>query len=239
MDRTTDAARRPTPAFWRSFPMFEGIGDAALSDLAQGARRQEWPAGTVLFQRGDRGDYLVALESGRVRLSVAAPDGRELALAHAEAGDILGELALLDAEPRSADATALAPSAGYVLARAHFDRVAARHPDLMAEIVRFLCRRLRATNDRLEALALYGLEARLALFLIQALRAIHGADLPSEARLRLDFSQSELAILLGASRPKVNRALLHLGEIGAIRREGDVLICDLARLREAAEPPER
>lgn len=239
MHRPLDVARRPTLSFWRSFPMFESMGDLTLTALAEGARRQEWPMGAVLFQRGDTGDYLVALESGRVRISVTAPDGRELALVHVEAGDILGELALFDSEPRSADATALVPSAGYVLPRAHFDRVATRHADVLPEIVRFLCRRLRATNDRLEAMALYGVEARVALFLLQALKAIHGRDLPPEPRLRLAFSQAELATLLGASRPKVNRALQHLMELGAIRREGDILACNVEALRSAGEPPDR
>ena len=51
------------------------------------------------------------------------------------------------------------------------------------------------------------------------------------SRLNLDMSQGELALLLGASRPKVNKALAALEEAEAVRRDGAELICDLEMLK--------
>lgn len=234
--QTRSLATRPGHAFWRSFPMFENLGDDTLSALSEVAIARDWPAGAVLFLRGEPGDYLLAIAEGRVKLSLVTPGGRELALAIAEPGTIIGEMVLFDDQPRSADGTTLSATSGYVLGRAAFRSVAERHPDLMEGVARFLCRRLRDTNDKLESIALYGLEARLARFLLFTLRQIHGDDLPEKARLRLAITQSDLAAVLGASRPKVNRALQVLIEDQAIQRAGEVLICDPARLRELADP---
>ena len=224
------------PAFWRSFDLFAGLDPAALEALAGLAQRRHWQAGETLFQRGDPGDWMLALAEGRVKLTLTTASGRELTLRLAEAGDSLGEFALVDGEPRSADATALEPCSGWVLDRLRFAVLAEAHPALGLSVARYFSRRLRATTEQLEGNALYQLEARLARFLLFTLRQLNGPDLPPEAALRLEISQSELAAVLGASRPKVNRALQSLQELGAIRREGEVWQLDLPSLRAAADP---
>lgn len=229
----------PTPAkpsFWRSFPIFEDLEPETLSRIAAAATQHQWSAGALLFQRGDRGDYLVALASGRVRLAITTPQGRELTLRHAGPGDLLGEMALFDAKPRSADAVAAVGTVGHVLHRAAFQQIAELDPALMQEAARWLTRRLRETTDQLESIVLYTLEPRLARFLLLTLHQIHGDALPPHPALRLDLSQSDLAAVLGASRPKVNQALQELCDAGAIRREGAIILCDVAALLLIAEP---
>ena len=236
MTQDTGVKGNPGTAFWQGFPIFEDIADSTLARLGTLTRRRERPAGTVMFQRGDPGDYLVAIASGRVKLSLATASGRELVLAIAESGTIIGEMALFDDEPRSADATTLMPTVGYVLSRRDFHSLLENDPDLQGAMIRFLCRRLRETNDKLESIVLYSLDARVARFLLFTLRQIHGQDLPAEAMLRLTITQTELAAVLGASRPKVNRALQSLLEDQVIRRDGDVLTCNVERLTQLAEP---
>lgn len=224
------------PAFWRSFALFEGLDAAALAALAGLARQRQWQPGEVLFQRDDPGDWMVALAAGRVKLTLLAPGGRELILRHAEAGDTLGEFALVDGGPRSADATAVQATTGFVLDRARFSALAEAHPALGLSVARYFCRRLRETTEQLEGIALYQLEARLARFLLFTLRQLNGADLPPTAVLRLEISQGDLAAVLGASRPKVNRALQALEAAGAIRRQDGAWTLDMAALSAAAEP---
>ena len=223
-------------AFWRSFPIFQDLGTESLARIAAVAGVQHWAAGALLFQRGDPGGYLVALASGRVRLAITTPQGRELTLRHAGPGDLLGEMALFDAEPRSADAVALVETAGHVLHRSAFRQIAQHDPALMDGAARWLSRRLRETTEQLEGIVLYNLDSRLARFLLATLRQIHGDDLPPHPALRLDISQSDLAAVLGASRPKVNQALQGLRDGRAITRDGTTLLCDVAALRQIAEP---
>lgn len=226
--------QRDLEAVLRRSGPFAQADEGAIAELAASARRRVWEGGTVLFQRGDAGDYLLALISGRVRLSVSTPAGKELVLRHLGPGDVVGEFSLIDGQPRSADATVVAPSSGLVLQRDSFLDVAARHPRLGLSLAQHLCQLLRSTNYQMESIALYDLRSRVARFLLFALRPDREAG---KARLRLALNQGELALVVGASRPKVNQVLQALLADGTLEKDGEALVCDLARLEEAAELP--
>lgn len=223
----------PIAALLAEAGLFSGLSAEALQDCAAAFREQRCDQGQMLFARGDAGDRLLLVAEGRVRLAVTTEDGRELSVRHAARGDLLGEIALLDGGPRSADAVAMTPVLAYGLRRAALEQLMARHPELATGIIAFLCRRLRQTTDQLEGIALYSIEVRLARFLLVGLagrRAAPGKRVP----LDMAFSQGELAQLLGASRPKVNAALGSLEQAGAIRRTADRLFCDPDRLAACA-----
>ena len=217
------------------FDIFAGLARGTLAALAAAARRRSWPAGATVFQRGDEGDCLLAITEGRLRLTLGTTQGRELVLRHLEAGDVVGELAVIDGEPRSADAAALVPTRAIVIARDRFLAVAAAHPDLGLAVARHLCAMLRNTNFQMESIALYDLQMRVVRFFLFSVRQIHGDAPPDETVLRLGLSQSDLSAVLGASRPKINQALQALIAAGAIRREGDSVVCVLPILRRMAE----
>jgi CRP-like cAMP-binding protein len=98
----------------------------------------------------------------------------------------------------------------------------------------FLGARLRETNDRLEAIALYSVEARLARFLLAQVRAMARDAAERKPLLHLSMSQTDISLIIAASRPKTNAAFALLEEKRAIRREGKDLACDLDRLARIA-----
>ena len=218
--------------------VFSGVDEATLAALGASAVRRSWDSGMMLFQRGDSGDFLLALTSGRVRLSVSAPNGKELVLRHMGPGEVLGEFSLIDGQPRSADATVVEPSSGIILHRDKFLQVAANFPQLGMALARHLCQQLRSTNYQMESIALYDLRSRVARFLLFALREQHGSALPERAVLRMVLNQSELASVLGASRPKINQVLQSMLTEGVLKREGASLTCDVPKLQDAAEAPD-
>lgn len=222
--------------FWKSFRMFAPLSAEALDDVAAAAQLRRWSPREMLFQRGDDGDWLVALADGRVKISLLSASGRELVLRQAEGGEMLGELALFDAHPRSADATAVTPVEGWVLTRAAFRDIAARHPALNEAALAHVCAMLRETTGQLETIALYQLRARVARFFLYALERLNdGDEIPDDARIAPGLSQGELGALLGASRPKVNRVLQDFREEGILMDEGNgVWACNLAALRAEA-----
>ncbi|WP_313526322.1 Crp/Fnr family transcriptional regulator [Shinella sp.] len=223
-------------AFWRSFPIFEGFSKETIGEIASIATWRRWPAGTVIFQRGDEGTYLIVLVSGRIKLSLITPQGKELSLRQLEAGSILGEMAILDGQPRSADATSVTATEGYVIAKRDFLDVLTRNPTAAHAIIHYLCTKLRETTEQLETIALYDLDSRVARFFLATLRNIHGDELPDSANLQLSLSQGEIASIVGASRPKINRSILALEEAGAIRRNDGIIHCHIGRLQNIAEP---
>lgn len=227
-----------SPAFWRSFPIFEEFDKETIEAVVSIATYRKWPAGTSIFQRGDDGNYMIVVVSGRIKLSLLTLQGKELSLRHLEAGTILGEMAVLDGQPRSADATASVATEGYILGKREFLELITSRSDAAEAVIRYLCTRLRETTEQLETIALYELDSRVARFFLATLRQIHGDDLPDSANLQLALSQTEIAGILGASRPKVNRAILSLEEKGAIRRAEGIISCNIARLNHLAEPEE-
>jgi CRP-like cAMP-binding protein len=213
--------------------LFERLAPEAREACAAAFRPVRFGQGQTLFSRGDPGDQLLLVGEGRIRLAVTTEDGRELSVRHAAAGDLLGEIAMLDEGLRSADAVALVPSLVHVLRRSQFLTLLTRYPELGLGAIALLCRRLRETTDQLEGIALFPIEVRLARFLLVSLK---GREAAPGKRVPLDMamSQGELAQLLGASRPKVNAALGALEAAGAVRRTSDRLFCDPTLLARAA-----
>ncbi|WP_248306735.1 Crp/Fnr family transcriptional regulator [Bosea sp. AAP35] len=215
---------------------FGQLAPADLLTCAEQFREQRFEQGQMLFARGDVGDRLLIVAKGRIRLAVMAEDGRELSVRHAVRGELLGEIALLDGGARSADAVALTPCVVHGLLRAPFDRLLMRFPSIAPGVIGLLCQRLRQTTEQLEGIALHSIEVRLARFLLVQL-AGRKAEPGKRVPLDITFSQSELAQLIGASRPKVNAALGALETMGALRRTSDRLFCDPEILADFAGVP--
>jgi CRP/FNR family cyclic AMP-dependent transcriptional regulator len=151
-------------------------------------------------------------------------------------GDLFGEIATLDGEARTADATALTEVCTMMLSRPSLGRLMEARPHLAHAALGFVCRRLRATSGQVEAIVLHSTEVRLARFLLAAI-ALKGQSETSakSASLDLGMSQTELGLLLGASRSKVNEALAALEKLGAVRRVASRIECHVGLLRDLAQ----
>lgn len=217
------------------FELFSELSPETLSALAASSHGRSWGAGGLIFQRGDEGDHMLAITEGRVRLSLGTAQGRELMLRQLGPWEVMGELAIIDGEPRSADATAVEPTSAIVLPRARFLEIAQVRPDLGLAVARHLSRIVRTTNLQMESIALYDLRMRLIRFFLFSLRQVYGDRIPAEAVLHLHLSQSDLSAVLGASRPKLNQALQSLIAEGAVRRDGGDVTCIVSRLRQLAD----
>ena len=227
-------ANKPIVELLAGTELFGSLEPDDLATCAAGFRQARFVKGEMLFARGDPGTHLYVVSEGQVRLAIATSEGRELSFEVAGTGALFGEIAVLDGWPRSAEATALTHTSTYMLDRNDFHRLRSAHPAISDAVISFLCRRLRDVSDKLETIALYPLDVRVARFLLAALgnrQAPPGRRVP----LELHFSQSELALLLGASRPKINTALGALESTGAIGRTSDRLFCDPVKLALIAQ----
>jgi len=131
-------------AFLRTVPIFEEMPGPELRRVAEMLTAVEVHADEVIFKKGDPGDALYIVRRG----AVAIRDGK-IELSVARAGDFFGELALLDNEPRSADAVAVEDASLAKLHGADFRELMARRPQIQERILRVLVRRLRAASMRL------------------------------------------------------------------------------------------
>jgi CRP-like cAMP-binding protein len=212
-------------------PLFGSLDEADRRAVADEMREATFDPNQVIFARGDVGREIYLVVSGRVRLSVLTAEGRELSFAHAEPGAIFGEIAMLDGGPRSADATAVGKVTALSLSKPAFKRLVDTRPVVGEAAIRFLCSRVRDADQQLEAIALYPIEGRLARFFLAAARQKEPGAEEGRVTIELPISQSELALLIGASRPKVNTALSLLESSGALERSGSRVICDIEELQ--------
>lgn len=225
----------PLRAALTRLELFAQASEADLDAVAALAVERRYAEGETLFLRGDIGEGMIVVLQGRIRLSIVSAEGRELILREAEAGDVIGEIAVIDGGRRSADAVAAAPVVAGFIGQPPFARLLAERPGLQMPILQVLCSRLRETTDQLESIALYPLEARLARFLLWHLRR-HGRTRPDGARIApLTISQGAIASFVGASRPKVNRLIAAFEAAGAIERRGALIQCDVPALMRLAQ----
>src|SRR5689334_6375623 len=133
----------------RSVPLFASLDDEAASDLRNLLEVRHFQEATPLFRSGDKGDAMFLIESGRIRISIHDADGSEVTLAELARGDFFGEMAILDGNPRSADATIIEPARLAVLSRENFLAFVHRKPDVALRMLSAVTHRLRRTDELL------------------------------------------------------------------------------------------
>jgi len=155
-----DASRKLRESQLAKVPFFEGLTEEALAMIANVTTEESHATGTRIFRYGDPGDKLFIILEGKVRISREVAGMGEEALAVLGAGELFGEMALLDESPRSADARAHERCKLLVIAKEAFDDLLFLHKDLAYEVlwasVRMLSARLRETNDKLTFLSTSG-----------------------------------------------------------------------------------
>ena len=215
--------------------LFGTLPDADRAAIAARMRRVDFDPDQMIFSRGDPGREIYLVLEGRIRLSILSSDGRELSFAHAGPGSIFGEIATLDGGERTAGATAISKVQAMALPQRAMLELIENNPKVAKAAIHFLCTRLRETDQRLEAIALHRIEVRLARLMLSALKLQSPGATGKSVALDLGMSQGELALLIGASRPKVNIALTMLEDMGAIARAGSKLTCDTQVLQNIAD----
>jgi CRP/FNR family cyclic AMP-dependent transcriptional regulator len=212
--------------------LFSGLAEAELEHLATSLRRRRFAKGQILFFRGDPGQTLYIIESGQVKIVLSSSEGREFSLALLGPMDFFGDLALLDGEPRSADAVAQDTCHLLLLEREDFLRFLEAHPQAAAKLLSVLSRRLRQNAEIVQDAAFLDIAARLARTLLRLTSgddAGSGAPLPTKIRM----TQTELASMIGATRESVNKWLRFYQRRGWIQYErGTITISRPDALRQ-------
>jgi CRP-like cAMP-binding protein len=171
----------------------------------------------VIYLRGDPGTAFYVIASGRVKIVLTSPDGKELILRRLGPGGFHGELALLDDEPRSADAIASESSVLLVLQRDAFRQFLAEHPEVATKLLGTVSQYLRRNAELIQDATFLDVPARLARVLLE-LAAPAAGEVPEPGAVIADkIKQGELASLVGATRESVNKWLGTFEKQGLIR----------------------
>ena len=193
--------------------LFRDLPKVTLTLVDSLRQRRTIRAGAVIFMRGDPGDSLCGVVTGRVRISTSRAGGREAVLNIIEPGETFGEIALLDGMPRTATATAMESTELSVIQRDDFLALLRDEPILTLQLIQLLCKRMSRTAQLMEDTALLSMPARMSKQLL-SLAALSGRA--TSAGIKLTLSQEELAQFLSVSRQLVNRYLQVLKRRGWI-----------------------
>jgi CRP-like cAMP-binding protein len=219
-------------AVLRKHPYFSDLDPEAFDQLCRYAKHLTLKRGATIFSKGDPGTSLIAVISGTVKISVSSVDGRNAILNLVGAGEIFGEISLLDGLARSADATANSNCEIFVIDRREFIPFVRSQPALAMKFIELLCGRLRRTSDQVEEVILLNLPGRLASAL---LRLTEKYKLAPGGRT-IAITQQEISEMVGMSRESINKQLRAWAARNWVRLEhGAIVVLNAEMLLELAE----
>jgi CRP/FNR family transcriptional regulator len=185
-------------------------------------RETSFPGQTVLFVEGQPSQGLMAIVSGRVKLSTASADGRAIIVRIAGPGDVLGLSASVVGRPCELTAETLEPTRIKIIPYEFFKQWLRAHPELAFRIAQELAEEYNNTCQQLRTMLLsHTATQRLARTLLQLVRT---AEPGKEARVQLSLTHQEMAEMIGTSRETVTRLLASFRHKGMIEIEGSTLV---------------
>jgi CRP-like cAMP-binding protein len=210
-----------------SVPLFADLNERDLRELAEALRPRRYRRGETIFVTGDPGTSLCVVNTGRIKLALSSNEGREVILDVLGPGEVFGELALLDGEPRSADAVSVEATELLLLHRETFLRFLRERPEVAINLIGVLSRRLRRDAQLVQDAAFLDVPARLARTILRL------AEPAEDGTLRTPrLTQSDLAAAAGTTRETLNKWLGFFVEQGFVKwNRSQVTVIDAEGLR--------
>jgi CRP/FNR family transcriptional regulator, cyclic AMP receptor protein len=218
-------------AILREHFLFGKLSPQHIDRLSSCIITKSFARAASIFARGDPGSSLFAIASGKVKITVATVDGHDAVFNLIGAGEIFGEIALLDGRPRTADAIAITDCELFIIERRDFLPLLREEPEIALKLIELLCARLRRTTDQAENLMFLNLSNRLAKALLQ----LSDGSAAGKDR-KVTITQRDLANIIGMSRESTNRQLRDWEKSKWVRLErGGIIVTSVEALTAIAE----
>lgn len=215
-----------------AIPMFADLAPDSLETLAGMVQYRKYPKGAFIVGHNETGTSMFLLVAGRVKVSLASPEGRELVLNYLEAPAHFGEMALVDGQPRSSDVIAVTDVEVLSLDGKDLSAAIQLQPRLALSLIATLSRRLRHTINRLEDMAFHDATHRVMRVVLNVATA--GLETRG-APVVQGMTHYDIATLAGTSRETASRVISQLAKDGIVTTKGRRIIVSLDRLMERIE----
>ncbi len=200
--------------FLSKVPLFNGLSDQDLQPLLDSVMRKTYRKNTIVMTQGDTTESLYIIESGRVRVFITDEEGKEFVIAVRGPGDYLGELALIDQQPRCASVMTLETCSFLIITRESFMAWLELNPNCAIVLLQAISKRFRLLTEDTTSLALLNVYERVV-------RLLAADASKKEGRLvTTEMTQQDIADRIGATREMVARILRDLKEGEYISNEG-------------------
>lgn len=235
-DRTTGYPGAMDPReLLESVSIFSSLSAREIDALIEITTTRRLGPKEVLFRKGDPGNQLYGVLSGRLKVLATGRAGRELVFGVMGPGDVIGEIAMMDSEPRSASVVALETSELLTLHRRELIPFLEQHPKVAIHLAGVLAGRVRRLSAYAEDSFFLPLPARMANTLL-SLAQSYGHAAAGGAPIGIRLPQQDLADMVGTTRESVNKQLRAWEEDGLVELgRARVIVNDLEALEDIAE----
>ena len=215
--------------------VLEPLSQQQLATLAQRYPDIFLEEGQYLYTPQERSERLYFLKKGRVRI-YRVVEGREVTLAMVEEGTVFGEMALTHQHLWDSYAQAEQKSVVMTMDRQGLEELILENPRVGLQTTRLLSERLHVYEERIEALTLKQVPARLASLLLMFAESEGVMTQGEQIRVPTRYTHEMLATMIGSTRVGVTRAFRRLQDEGAVElRRRQIYLKDLETLERVAE----
>jgi CRP/FNR family transcriptional regulator, cyclic AMP receptor protein len=226
---------------WPRGTLMSRLDPETVDELLQLVAGQKYPSGTVLIREGAPGTHVYLLRpSGRapsacVKVTATSESGVETMLGIRAAGDIVGELAVLGLQVRTATVTTCSTLTAHAIPADTFTAFMARRPQVWNAVTLMIAERLEWANKRRVDQAGHDAPVQTARVIADILALYGYRNGDGHEELGVPLSQAELGSLIGLSKESIAKAVGQLRKVGLIEtRYRRILVLDSARLRAFA-----
>jgi len=221
------------PQTLKLFVLFQDCTSAQLAQVASIARERRFQKRHTIFLEGEKGNYVVLIVSGIVKISRSSSDGRIKTLALLRPKDFFGEMALfLPGRERSATAEAMTECRVITIDQTDFEKLLKENPGISLRIIQTLAHRLLAANRQIKTLALGDSHSKLADLLLVLKDEF---PQPAGGAPLIPLTHQELADLAGLSRETTTRLLNTFEHEGVVKlKSRQVALTNLETLKSYA-----
>ncbi len=214
--------------------LFDGLEISDRDALARSCRWKRYAAHQYIIGHQDETNDVYFIVSGRVRVTIFSPSGKEVSFADLPAGRSFGEMSAIDGAPRSATVIALSDTVLASMSAEAFRGVLYDHPDVAAKMMQYLVGLVRRLSDRVVEFSVLAVRNRIHAELLRLARD-QGQD-GDTAVITPAPTHADIASRVSTHREAVTRELNALARDDLIGRgDGGLVIKDLARLAQLVE----
>ncbi len=209
--------------YLRKIPILEGLAQNHVQRLVSGVEVREIPRRQVIYLPGDPGESLFFINGGRVKCSKVTRDGKELTLAYRGAGQMFGELAVIDGAPREEMAEAMKNAIITEVPIGLFKELLLADADLGFRFASTIGERRKSLETKLEHLVFKDVQAKLAALLLE-LGEEYGVETDDGVQIGLKITHQEMANLIGSTRETISLTLAQFKKKKLINMNGRTVI---------------
>lgn len=194
-------------------PIFSKLSKEDLEFLEKSITIQKFRKKQVIFNEGDKAQFLYILLKGKIKISKIAKDGREILLEIIDEKDFFGALAIIKDIPYPANAIALENCKTAKLSKATFLSLINKYPYIEAEILHHVTMRLKSGIESLKNIAIEDVSSRIAFQLLK-LANKYGKNTPEGVLIDMRITKQQLAEMTGTTTETAIRVISKFKKLG-------------------------